>query len=236
MLFTTPTRDELSRLYHEFSKIGARSVGEKRPWKRHIPTPTALVSLAVEWSRHDPRLFQVLTEYFLSHWRSLDAVALRSAYYEQIKTPQVVAVVAEFVKAASELREVILLMDYLQADLNPVPFQLFFINLYPVGSIYAFREASESLAEYKKWGFLSRERPIVDSLKRKNIGTIPSRARAEILERLVRARGERGSIAIGNYLEALSHSISRQQAYYDLCRAKFLKCLGKGRGSRWQLR
>lgn len=221
-----------SRLYWELAQIGVRTVGEKRRWAYSFETKTALLTFALACSRSDPRLLGALTDYVFSHWRDLDAVGLRSGYYHQLDTPQILAVIAEFVKGASQEREAIVLMEYLQADLAPVPFQLFFTGLYPPGSAFAVREASESLLEYKKWGFLARERPMLYGNDRQTLGTLPSRARLQILERLAR---QAGSVSMGTYLSAIHHSVSRQQAYHDLRHASFLVPLGKGRGSHWVL-
>jgi hypothetical protein len=104
--------------------------------------------------------------------------------------------------------------------------------VYAPGSELALREASESLAEFKLWGFLSRECPVVDSTVRKTAGALPLASRQQILKRLLR---QNPRVTTGEYLNALSHRVSRQQAIADLHAFPDLTLAGAGRGSRWML-
>jgi hypothetical protein len=54
-----------------------------------------------------------------------------------------------------------------------------------------------------------------------------------ILEELTRRRGE---LSIAEYLDAVDHSISRQQARSDLLGHPRLELVGRGRGARWRLK
>lgn len=152
--------------------------------------------------------------------------------YPTLETPQVLGVIGEFISTHRDDPECRAYFAYLATGLDPVSYQLFFPALYPPGSPLALREASESLREYKKWGFLSRERPLIDRETRATAGTPPPETRRQILNRLLAARGK---ISIGDYLTALNHAISRQQAYLDLEAAPNLIPVGKGRGSRWEV-
>lgn len=226
-----PSRDELERLYYELGRRGGKCVGERRPWQVRIAALEDLIAFAAHSARYDPRLFHVMALYFIAHWREVNPLALRERY-AQLQTPQIFAVIGEFVAHAVADLECRYFFEYLSAGLEAVPAQLFFIDVFPPGSEAVLREAGESLAEFRKWGFLSRERPIVDSETRQTSGTWSASARKQILKRLLQKKNR---ISTGDYLHAVQHSISRQQAIVDLRHAAFLKPCGKGRGSYWTL-
>ena len=225
-----PTQNHLSRLYYELGKIGARSVGAKRPWRHPPENREALFALACDWSRFDPRLLQVLVEYGLRCWKTLSPQRLRESMH-QMETPQTVGVVAAFIQSTqSSDSERILFWDYVTADLEGVPPQFYFRDLYPPGSRSAERAAKESLDEFSRWGFLGRERVIVNTQTRQGAGRWNSGARLNILRRLFQ---EHKSLRISDYLEELSHSISRQQALLDLKKVG-ARPEGKGRSAKWK--
>ena len=219
-------------MYFELAQLGANCSGEKREWSYNPENREELLALGAEMSRYDPRLLGILVEYFSKHWREILPQRLR-AYYPQMAAPQSLAVIAEFVKDAARESEVQYLMEYLQKGLEKVPYQLYFKALLPPAGPLSRRSAEESLRQYKKWGFLSREAPTVDVFQKKTVEAWDADARLNVLRRLFQSKEE---LSVGEYLKALSGSLSRQQAIKDLAVLARLKKGRKGRGARWVLR
>ena len=116
--------------------------------------------------------------------------------------------------------------------LKPVSPQLFFIGLFALGSSKHELMAQRSLKQYLKWGFLGRERPQVDLGSKKTIGSYGAATRKNIISGILH---HQKVISLSDYLSALEHSISRQQALYDLKHFRGLKLVGHGRGAKWKL-
>lgn len=230
MILQTPTAAHLSRMYFELAKIGAMSAGERKPWPHKINNREELIALACDMSRFDPRLVDILVEYFINHWRELNPAKLRSCY-SKMKTPQTVAVTAEFLAGESNEEEAQFFVRYLCMGLKPVSHQFYFYNLYSPGGTLAARAVEEGISEYRKWGFFARERPVVDLAGKKSAGSFDSVSRRNILKRLI---GEKKEIGLKDYLEALEHSVSRQQALSDIKKSGLVKRVGSGRGAKWK--
>ena len=231
MTWSPPSVAHLSRLYYELGKCGAKTAGQKKPWPYKLKTPESLFVLGADWSRFDPRLLQILVEFGISHWPTLLPQAIRKET-GQMKAPQTLGVITAFMKSAlPKDHEISLFCDYLTEGLRPVPTQYYFFNLFPPGSPSAEKTTKESLSEFKVWGFLGRDRVVIDSFTKKSAGSWDPISRINILKRLLRSRKE---IQISDYLEELHHSISRQQAILDLKSIQALQN-GKGRGTFWKL-
>lgn len=231
MIIQIPTADHLSRIYFELAKIGAKSAGAKHPWPYKPGSKEELIALASDMSRYDPRLFDILVLYFISHWREINPARLRS-FYPRMKTPQVIAVIGEFMKETLADDEASYFIEYLTRGLRPAAVQLFFYDLYAPGGRLVERVMEEGLLEYKKWGFLSCERPVVNSSNKEAVGRMDNTSRLNVLKRLLK---EKKVIQLKDYREAVKNSISRQQALIDLKESRLAKRMGKGRGARWRL-
>lgn len=231
MLKQIPTTAHLGRMYYELARIGASCAGENNRWPYEVKAKEELIALACDMSRHDPRLFDILVEYFVRHWQDVNPASLRN-YYKSMKTPQTVAVICEFLAEAQSDDEAQYFASYVSMGLGPVATQFYFHNLYSPGGSLARRAAEEGLSEYKKWGFLACERPTVDIAERRTKGSFDATSRRNILKRVL---NEKREITIGDYLSALSHSISRQQALLDIKTSGFAKSIGSGRGAKWRL-
>jgi len=231
MIRQIPTTVHLNRLYFELAKIGAFCVGEQRGWPYKIDNKEELIALACDMSRHDPRLVDVLAEFFVRKWREINPAKLRG-YYKNMKTPQTVAVIMEFLTTVTKDEEAVYLAQYLTSGLRPVPLQFYFFNLYSVGGRLATRAAEEGVYEYKKWGFLACERPVINSEKRLMSGTFDNVARRNILKRLI---DEKKEISLGEYLSALKFTVSRQQALLDIKAIGLIKHGGAGRAVKWKM-
>ena len=231
MSWGIPTSAHLSRLYYELGRWGARSVGEKKKWRYRFETKEELIAVAADWSRYDPRLLQILVQWGLESWTTWHPVLIRSVM-KRMTTPQTVGVVAGFMTTANPLdRELELFLNYLIADLKPVSPQFYFFDLYLPGSRLAERAAKESLEEFKQWGFLSRERVLIDAKTKRGVGSWDPESRRHILKRLFQRRRQ---IQISDYLEELQYSISRQQALLDLKNLP-AKPHGEGRSAFWSI-
>ena len=231
MTWVPPSDDHLSRLYYELGKCGAKAVGEKKPWPYPLKTPESLFMLGSDWSRFDPRLLQILVTFGISHWSTLLPQQMRQGI-QSMRTPQTLGVVTAFIKSTlPQQKEIHLFCNYLTEGLRPVPPQYYFFNLFLPGSYSAEKTTKESLSEFKTWGFLGRDRVVIDNITKKAVGTWDSISRANILKRLLRSRKE---IQISDYLEEIHHSISRQQAIIDFKSIGALQN-GKGRGTFWKL-
>lgn len=231
MRISPPTEKHLARIYFELEKIGARAVGSKQPWPHRPPDKESLFALAAEWSRHDPRLLEILVQYGLVHWRELSGQRLRQEM-AAMETPQTIGVIVSFIQsAAPQDRECRLFWEYVAEGLQPVEPQFYFRGLYLPGSRLAQRAALESVTEFKKWGFLGRERVIVDPSAKRAVGSWDQTARLNILKRLLETRKR---IQISDYLEEIKQTISRQQALLDLKTLK-AKPTGQGRSAGWRL-
>ena len=97
----------------------------------------------------------------------------------------------------------------------------------------ARRDEEESLAEYKRWGYLGREAPFAKELGSPARGTLERNERRNLLRRLA---DRRGSVTLAEYLEALHGTVSRRQAQRDLREAPFLAKRGTTRGARYVVR
>ncbi len=228
MILTCPPNEKyLLRMYYELAQKGAQCVGEKNKWPYQPKNHEELLALAAEMSRYDPRLLGIIVEFISKHAYQIHPQRLRN-YYLKMETPQTIAVIAEFVKSATSNTELIYLMDYLQKGLLPIPTQLYFKNLYAPGGKMMQQAAEESLAQYKKWGFLALESPTIDVYTKKTVGHPDANSRRNILKRLFEEKKE---IRMKDYLECLGRKISRQQALKDLESVSQLK--GRGRGAVW---
>jgi hypothetical protein len=219
-------------MYYELGHIGARAVGEDKPWPYHPTDKTALLLLGAEMSRYDPRLFGILVEHIYFHWMEFNPLDLRHRL-KTLSTPQTFLCLLAFVTSALPGGEFRLFADYISSGFQPVPPQLYFMSLYSPGSTAMIRAAEEPMSEFLKWGFLARERPVLNlEGSRLNLGHWSPQARINVALRLARSKS---AFQLSDYLAELDGSISRQQALADLKIIPQLKLEGRGRGVMWKL-
>lgn len=232
MLKAIPTEKHLSRLYFELAQMGAACVGERLPWPYHPKGREELLCLAADFSRYDPRLITILVRFVREQWRTFNPLLIRSLF-TQMRTPQTIAVIAEFVRLqAREDNDLIYFCEYLQRGQGPAPTQFYFHHLYRLGGTLAERAREKPLAEYKRWGFLACEAPIFDEKTRTTTGTLDAPTRRNILKKLLT---QQQNIRMSDYLDVLDHTISRQQALIDLKTFAGLEQIGSRKGTRWRL-
>lgn len=233
LLAHPPTEDELLRLYHELARRGAPAVGRRVRWSYRPEGLEGLIALAAEMLRHDPRLLTILLQLVLSRWRDLNPLRLREQM-RQMRWPQALCVVMEFVREADDDPELRHLIDYVNAGWPRVqPTERFFLGLARPGSRTSERRRGRSLKAYSRWGFMGLTRPTADMRTRRTLGRYDATTRRDILARLL---DERGSVTLAEYLDAVEHSVSRQQARLDLGRFPSLHAEGRGPGARWTRR
>lgn len=231
MLSRIPKTSDLERMYFELARIGASCAGSKKAWPYKPKGKEELLALASDMSRYDPRLFGILVDFFVGRWRELNPAALRGLY-KDMKTPQTIAVIGEFLLGAVEDEEARFFVQYISAGLKPLPTQFYFYDLYSPGGYLAQRALEEGVSEYRKWGFLACERPTLAGEDKKTTGSFDRTARQNILKRLL---NEKKEISLKDYLDALGFSISRQQALIDIKTSKLARAQGAGRGAKWRL-
>lgn len=232
LLVHVPTQAELERLYHELARLGAPSIGRDRPWPYRPEGTEALLALAGEMLRHDARLLGILLQLFLEHWQELNPLELR----RQMKTmrwPQALGVVLGFVRLATADAELRRFVAYVSSGWPRVgPGERFFFDADQPGSRMAERRLGRNLSPYAAWGFIGTERPVADAMTKRTVGRYDARTRRDILHALVERRA---SVTLGEYLTAVDHSVTRQQALADLRASPDLEVVGHGRGARWRL-
>jgi hypothetical protein len=231
LLAHPPTQAELERLYYELASLGAPSVGRRRAWRYRPRSPEALLALAGEMLRYDARLLSVLLQLILGHWASFNPVALRACMHE-MRFPQALLVTLDFAKTASRDAELRYFCDYVASGWSRIePAERFFIDAERPGSRMAVRRLGRNLQPYARWGFFGSERPTVDPVTKRTVGRYDAHTRHEILEQLANTSQ---AFTLAEYLEAVDHAISRQQALLDLRSSPNLTMTGRGRGARWQ--
>jgi hypothetical protein len=222
---------EVARLYHELAAIGARAEGRRVPWRFGRPSREELVVLAAQAARHEPRLLWVVVELLARSYDRLDALALRRAA-QRARWPAAVAVALDFARRVVRSGELDDWARFVTARLPRAPGERFFLGTRAFAGAQARRDAEESLAEYKRWGYLGREEPLAKELGSGARGTLGPAERANLLRRIA---GRDGSVTLGAYLAALKGRASTRQAQRDLAAAPFLERRGRTRSARWVL-
>jgi hypothetical protein len=233
LLLHPPTQAELERLYYELAQVGGTSVGQKRPWRYRPSTLEALLALSGEMLRYDARLLSILLQLVLARWQDTNPITLRREL-RTMRWPQALLVVLEFAKTASDQPELRYFAEYIAAGFERIePVERFFMDAERPASRVAERRLGRNLAAYARWGFVGSERPIADPVSKRALGRYDAHTRRTILQELVTRRGE---LSLADYLDAVDHAISRQQALADLRGSPQLQLEGHGRGAKWRSR
>lgn len=223
---------ELPRLYQELAAVGARAEGRRVAWRMGRPSPEELVVLAAQAARQEPRLLWVLVELLARGYDRFDPLKLRRAL-SRARWPAALGVALEFARRAARAAELDEVAAFVMARTAPARGERFFLATRAFGGGLARRDLEESLAEYRRWGYFSREEPFAKELGVAARGTLGPRERMNLLRRLAARAGE---VTLATYLEALRGRASRRQASRDLAAAPFLVRSGATRGARYRLR
>jgi hypothetical protein len=231
MLLHPPTNEELERLRHELSLLGAPGGGRRRRWPYRPASPEELIALASEMLRYDASLLTVLLQLLLGSWPALNPLELRRQMARS-RWPQSLLVVLEFARICNEDRELRFLADYLAAGWRRIdPPERFFLAGDGPAPRGAKRRPGRNLAPYARWGTIGTERPVADMATRRPLGKYDADTRRRILDEIVERRGR---VTISEYLDAMDGAVSRQQALHDLRRHGRLAVTGRGRGAEWR--
>jgi len=224
---------ELPRLYHELARLGARTEGREVAWRFGSRLgPEELVVVAAQAARQDPRLLWALVELLGRGYDRLDPLKLRRAL-AAARWPAALGVALEFARRVARSPELDDVAAFVAGRVPRARGERFFLGTRALGGALARRDVEESLAEYARWGYFSREEPLAKELGGMVRGTLGPRERRNLLRRLSE-RG--GSFGMGDYLAALAGRASRRQASRDLAAAAFLERTGTTRGTRYALR
>jgi hypothetical protein len=223
---------ELPRLYHELARLGARTEGRAVPWRFGTLAPVELVVVAAQVARQEPRLLWALVELLARGYDRLDPLKLRRAL-AAARWPAALGVALEFARRVARSPELDDVAAFVAARVPRARGERFFLGTRAFGGALARRDVEESLAEYARWGYFSREEPISKELGVTLRGTLGPRERRNLLRRLAE-RG--GTFGMADYLAALAGRASRRQASRDLAAAGFLERSGSTRGARYALR
>ena len=231
LLQRAPEQSDLERLYLELAHAGAPAVGRDRPWPYDPRNIEELLALSGEMMRHDPRLLSILLQWMIEHWSKLNPLELR-AQMRRMRWPQALCVVLEFARRASTEPELRYLADYVTKGWPRIDSpQRFFFDAERPGSRTAIRKLGRNLEAYARWGFVGTERPVADVDTKETVGRYDAKTRRRILDRLLEKSGE---LTLAEYLDAVDHAVSRQQAHADLAAHPELEVEGHGRGARWK--
>ncbi len=176
-----------------------------------------------EWSRFDPRLFEILAVYFFNSWKSISAVLL---YYEVKKssTPQTLAAILEHTKILLEKDSVLYSnwMATVLSEIQPVPFQSYFIGLKPFAAASVRRASLAPCIPFENWGFAEDE-ILIHGIVNYPSGAFSKSARKNILEFLCKKKKK---FQIQDYVFACRGSISIRQAQRDIKDFKLTRSVG----------
>lgn len=221
---------EAARLYWELSQRGAFCTGEKFPWRYERMSEEGLLTLSVLEARYDPRLLAVLIHLFRSP-QKLDPVLFKECL-RQTGALSVMAVISEFVLEFPVAIQVKEFCRFLMTGTQPVPTQLFYRGITPLGG----RKMEEAIAKppwaFKKWGFLAADPPLLkEALSTERRYLFDQDSRLEILRGFTKNQGR---FRLRDYLKEIGFSISRQQALKDLRGVPWIRKTGVGRGSLYE--
>jgi hypothetical protein len=93
------------------------------------------------------------------------------------------------------------------------------------------RRAGRSLTAYSRWGFIATERPSISAPQQTLVGRYDAATRRRIRHALAERKPE---FKMSEYLAALDHAITRQQAYQELRRDPDFETTGRGREAHWR--
>ncbi len=202
----------------------------REPWAHGSPSPEELVVLAAQAARQDARLLWVTVELLAREYATLNPLALRRAAL-RARWPAAVAVALEFARRAAGSVGLDDYARFVTRPISPAPGERFFLGGHAFAGRLARRDAEESLAAYKRWGYLGREEPFSKELGTRARGTLGRPERLNLLRRLAERRG---TVTFGEYAAAIQGRVTRRQLTRDLQEAPFLRREGRTRGARYR--
>ena len=202
------------------------------------------IALYSQWVRLDPRLGEILVAYIAKFWKSHHPISLNEEIKKQV-WPQALGVILEqtklyFFKQSKssqsskkklkeklyEMKEDLALFqswyECVMCSIKPASGELFFFEIYSIGSSLFHKEVFHTTKSYRKWGYLGKELMLNKTI---SLGKtlIPSEQRKCILENLIQ---KKKTITVKEYLSELDFQVHPKQAQMDLKNHKKLKPRG----------
>ena len=224
---------ELSSLYFQLQQNGAFCRGEN---KKHFDNLSLeeVLAIALEESRWDFRLLGILIDFFQKNFIHIKPFLLRN-YIQKNKSPEVIGVIQEWVYTLNTSPDLKDFFTLLTKDLKRDDEY----KLFNVGQAFILKniqkEATSSLMQYKKWGFLCSEIPLLKEnlIAEKRLHLYSKEERMNILKELLSSYGE---ISLQEYLKAIKNSVTRQHARLDILSYKGIKHKGTTKGSIYSIK
>lgn len=196
-----------------------------------IDLPEEMLALWTQWSRFDPRLAEILVEFFALNWEKIAPIALRKRLL-LLPWPQAFGVLAENVTASGILspddrRTFQRWASTILSDTPPARFEQFFLGLRKIAGGEMLKDVLGSSKTYLKWGYFGRDLLVNKASHLPSRTLLSPETRRRLLHELMEGR-ER--ITVGDYQLALDYRVSRRQAEIDLSREKRLSPVGNTRG------
>lgn len=229
--FCPLSTSESGAVYERLARMGARVFTPRRSHGVFQDAQDGeIVALAAEQSRFDYRLLYILVAFLAESFETLHPFHLREAI-KKMRTPAVWGVILGFARKLNRSSELEALSRILLSGIDPAPPQLYYMTQRLPKPNEDLKIVLKTPSEFSGWGFYSDEIPILKELAPEGAkGTFSKEARLRILKDLLIGKKR---IAVSDYLEALAHAVSRQQAHKDLILFPRIKFSSDRRGRRY---
>lgn len=223
---------ESGGLYSRLAFLGARAFTTRSNQMWKTLSDEEMLAVAAQQSRFDYRLLYILVALMAEHFRSFHPFRLREAATE-IRDPAVWGVVFEYARKLCPDVDLLAFSEIVLRNIPASPEQMFFNSLRTPRPEAMMLVMQRTPDEFRKWGFFCEETPILKELEPiRSPKTFSKVSRKKILQRLFFDKGE---IRMSDYLSAIDHAVSRQQAYKDLVGFRGVRAISDRRGRRYSL-
>jgi hypothetical protein len=223
-LVAIPSKESLLKAYETLSP----KAGDEGFWNPSSPSLSEL-SLLTQWARFDARLAQILVKWLSHHWKQIPAASLNQIQKEQ-PWPAALGPLLEFTRNSIAPSELSLFQKWRACalhDFKPAPYEQYFLGQRAAGGKEMFKDATQSLKPYGRWGYLSREILDQKKLARTSPTLLPIAQRRKTLTSLAKERKE---LKVSEYRELIGlERLSLRQAERDLKEHPMWKAWGSTR-------
>ena len=112
-------------------------------------------------------------------------------------------------------------------SVTPARSEIFFMDIYSIGSKQLFEEATHATQIYKKWGYFGKDL-MINKVSCSQRTLIPLQQRRFLLDQLLK---QKRRLKVEDYLRELNFQIHRKQAQRDLKNHPWLKVCGNTMGA-----
>lgn len=224
-LYKIPTQVDLAKAYNQLQsfKSKRKAIEENQ------------IALWSQWTRFDPRLGEILADYLLKNWESLNPVQLNSEI-KKLPWPAALGVILETSKLLIEKNRFSIFSAWSTLVMSGIKLadnEQFFIGLNKLLGAKMMREVMYPLKIYRKWGYLSSDPMINKALLNQRKTIMPKAVRLALLNESLR---NKKSITVSDYMNLLAGSLNRRQAERDLKEHKGLIARGFTRNRVYKVR